>query len=99
METETLEKPTTVEDVICEASRIKGLLAEAMDEGVRQAARSLKRGRHAAEDAVEEARHRVKQYPFAAVGIALGAGLLLGGMIACLAARRNPSANRSQPKA
>ena len=93
---ETLEKPVSMQDVTSEVSRIKCLLAEAVDEGVKQSVRSLKRGRHAAEDAVEDARHRVKQYPFAAVGIALGAGLVLGGLVGCMATWRHSPAE-SQP--
>ena len=62
-----LEKPGTAEDALREVSRIKSLIAEAVDEGVRTAVRAIKRGRYAAEDAIEDAKHTVKQQPLQAM--------------------------------
>ena len=87
MPNDVSEIPATMEDVLQEVSRIKDMVKDAVDDGVRSATRGLKRSRYAAEDALDEARHTVKQYPLEAMGVAFGAGVLLGGL-ACLIFRR-----------
>ena len=51
-----LEMPATVEDVLREVSKIKTTVTEAVDDGVKSAVRTLKQGRDAAEDAIDDAR-------------------------------------------
>jgi ElaB/YqjD/DUF883 family membrane-anchored ribosome-binding protein len=82
-----LEKPIA-EDALREVSRIKSLVTEAVEDGVRTALRAVKRGRHVAEDAIDDARHSVKQQPLQAIGIVFAAGVLLGSVITWAAARR-----------
>ena len=60
---------------------IKHLAADAVEDGVRAARRAVKtakRGLEYASDLRDEAAYRVKREPFKAVGLAFGAGLLMG---------------------
>jgi ElaB/YqjD/DUF883 family membrane-anchored ribosome-binding protein len=88
MPTDFLGKQATVEDLIREVSRIRIVVTDAVEEGVQSAMKAMKQGRHAAEDAIDDARHTIKQKPFQAMGIVFGAGVLAGGIIAWLGTRR-----------
>jgi ElaB/YqjD/DUF883 family membrane-anchored ribosome-binding protein len=83
-----LEMPATVEDVLKEVSRIRTTVTEAVDDGVKSAIRALKQGRHAAEDALDDARHSVKQNPLQSVGLVFVAGVLAGWLVSLLGRRR-----------
>lgn len=83
-----LEMPATVEDVLKEVSRIRETVTEAVDDGVKSAVRALKQGRHAAEDAIDDARHTVKQNPLQSVGLVFVVGVLAGWLIGALGSRR-----------
>ena len=83
-----MEKPATVEDVAREVSKIRSIVTDAVEDGVRSARQAIKHGRHAAEDVIEEAQHAVKQRPLQAMGIAFAAGLLAGSFLAWIAFRR-----------
>jgi ElaB/YqjD/DUF883 family membrane-anchored ribosome-binding protein len=83
-----LEKPVTAEEALREVSRIKSLVTEAVEDGVRTALRAIKRGRYAAEDAIDDAKHSVKQQPLQAVGIVFAAGILIGSALTMVAMRR-----------
>ena len=89
MPTDFLGKQATVEDLLHEVSRIRSVVTEAVEDGVESAVKALKQGRHAAEDAIDDARHTIKQKPFQAMGVVFGAGVLVGGMIAWLSSRRD----------
>ena len=78
MPAELLQKPATVDDVLREVSKFKSTITEAVDDGVRSALRTIKQGRHAAEDAIDDARHAVKQSPLQAVSIVFAAGIVVG---------------------
>jgi len=82
-----LDMPATVEDVLKEVSRIRETVTEAVDDGVKSAVRALKQGRHAAEDAIDDARHTVKQNPLQSVGLVFVVGVLAGWLISALARR------------
>ena len=43
--------------------------------------RLVKRTRHAAEDLMDDFTHQIKHYPLRSVGIALGAGAILGVLV------------------
>jgi ElaB/YqjD/DUF883 family membrane-anchored ribosome-binding protein len=88
MRTDGVEKPVMIEDALREASKLKSVVAEAVDDGVRSASQAIKRGRYAAEDALEEAEHTIKQRPFQSMGAAFAAGLLAGGIVVWLGSRR-----------
>jgi hypothetical protein len=58
-----LEKPATVEDVAREVSKIRSIVTDAVEDGVRSARQAFKHGRHAAEDLLEDAQPPVHQSP------------------------------------
>jgi ElaB/YqjD/DUF883 family membrane-anchored ribosome-binding protein len=58
-----------------------------VDDGVKSAVRALKQGRHAAEDAIDDARHTVKQKPLQSVGLVFVIGVLAGWVISALSRR------------
>ncbi len=92
MAVEYLEKTATLDDVLREFSKIKSMVADAVDEGVRSALRAARKGRNAAQEAYEEGvdsvRKAVKQNPLETVGIALAAVVVAGGVVAWLTLRR-----------
>lgn len=89
MPVDVFEKPATVEDVLREVSRIKSVVTEAVDDGVRSAMKAIKQGRHAAEDAIYDARHAVKQNPLQAMGLVFAAGVVTGALVAWIGFRRD----------
>ena len=89
MPTDVLEMPATVEEALREVSRIKTVVAEAVEDGVKTALKAVKQGRYAAEDMLGEARHTVKQRPFQAVGVVFAAGVLTGTLLGWLCTRRD----------
>lgn len=82
------EKPATVESPLREVSKIRSMVTDAVDDGVRSANQAIRRGRYAAEDAIEEAKHTVKQRPFQAMGTAFAAGVLAGTVLSWIGFRR-----------
>ena len=88
MPADMLEKPAMVEDVAREVPKIRSLVTDAVEDGVRSARQAIKHGRYAAEDVIEEAQHAVKQRPLQAMGIAFAAGVLAGGFLAWIGFRR-----------
>lgn len=89
MPTDVLEMPATVEEALREVSRIKTVVSEAVEDGVKTALKAIKQGRYAAEDMLGEARHTVKQRPFQAVGVVFAAGVLTGTLLGWLCTRRD----------
>jgi ElaB/YqjD/DUF883 family membrane-anchored ribosome-binding protein len=83
-----MESPAIAEDVLREASRIGNRVTDVMKDGVRVANQQIRRGRHAAEDMLDDAKHRVKRKPFAAVAVVFATGFLFGGIFACAAMRQ-----------
>jgi ElaB/YqjD/DUF883 family membrane-anchored ribosome-binding protein len=88
MPPEILEKVGSVDDVLREVSKIKSIITDAVEDGVKSAVHALKKGRHAAEDAIDDARHTVKQRPFQAMGVVFAAGFLTGSILGWLGSRR-----------
>jgi len=83
-----VEVPSSIEEALREVSRIKSMVTEAVEDGVKSAMKTIKQGRNAAEDAIDEARHTVKQKPFQSIGVVFGAGVLVGGLLAWIGSRR-----------
>jgi len=77
-----------MEDVLHEISKIRGIVSDAVDDGVKSAMRAMKQGRDAAEDAIHDARRAVRQNPLQAVGVVFAAGVLVGSLIAWMGTRR-----------
>lgn len=88
MAPEVLQNPPSMEDIAREVSKIKSIIAEAVDDGVRSAIKTVKQGRRAAEDAVDGTKHVVKRNPLEAVGIAFAGGMLMGVLAAWIGMRR-----------
>jgi ElaB/YqjD/DUF883 family membrane-anchored ribosome-binding protein len=93
MATEILEQSATMDDVLREFSKIKSVVADAVNDGMRSALRAIEKGRNAAEDAIDDAIHdakkAVKQNPLEAVGIMFAAGVLIGGLLTWISTRRS----------
>ena len=89
MPSEVLEMPAAVEEALREVSRVKAVVTEAVEDGVKSAMKTIKQGRYAAEDMIGDARHTVRRRPFQAVGVVFAAGVLTGTLIGWLASRRD----------
>jgi len=89
MTPDVLEKTPSVEEVLREVSRIKTVVTDAVEDGVKSALKAIKQGRHAAEDVLDDARHTVKQRPFEAIGIVFAAGILTGAFLTWIGSRRS----------
>jgi hypothetical protein len=50
-----------------EASRLRGVVTDAMDDGLVNARRAARRGYNSAEDLIDEATHRIKRHPLRSV--------------------------------
>ena len=88
MPAELLEKVPSPTDVLREVTRVKTVVAEAVEDGVKAALKLVKQGRASAEDVLEEARHKVKKSPIEAVGIVFAAGVLTGSLLTWMGCRR-----------
>lgn len=71
-----------------EASRLKALATEAVEDGVRATKRALTHGLHDLGDLRDSAAYRVKRAPLLTVGLAFAAGILLG-VVAGRVTRKN----------
>ena len=82
------ERPETVENPLREVSKIRSKVTDAVEDGVRSASQAIRHGRYAAEDAIEEAKHTVKQRPLQAMGTVFAAGVLAGTFLTWMGFRR-----------
>lgn len=83
-----LAKPETVEDALGKVSKIRSIATDAVEDSLRSANRVIRRGRRAAEDVIEETKHRIKHRPLQAMGVIFAVGVLAGGLAACIGLRR-----------
>jgi ElaB/YqjD/DUF883 family membrane-anchored ribosome-binding protein len=92
MAIESLEKTATLDDVLREFSKMRSMVADAVDDGVRSALRSIRKGRSAAEDVYEDAadsvKRAVRQNPLETVAIAVAAVVITGSVLGWVAMRR-----------
>ncbi len=70
-----------------EAARVKERVSHAVEEGIDAAKKAVKRGRHAAEDLIDETAYRIKREPLNSVAITLGVGFGFGILCGWLLAR------------
>jgi ElaB/YqjD/DUF883 family membrane-anchored ribosome-binding protein len=82
------ERPETVENPLREVSKIRSMVTDAVEDGVRSASQAIRHGRYAAEDAIDEAKHTVKQRPLQAMGTVFAAGVLAGTFLTWIGFRR-----------
>ena len=85
---DVLEKTATVENPLREVSKIRSRVTDAVEDGVRSASQAIRHGRYAAEDAIEDAKHTVKQRPLQAMGTVFAAGILAGTFLTWIGFRR-----------
>ena len=71
-----------------EAVRLKEVISDAVEDGLRAARRTMKEGRELAEDGYEEAIHTVKNYPLQTVAVTFGVALATGAFLGWLMFRR-----------
>lgn len=88
MPADVVEKPATVEDARREVSKIRSIVTDAVEDGVRSASRAIRHGRYAAEEVIDQAEHQVKQRPLQAIGLLFAAGMLVGGLLTWIGLRR-----------
>lgn len=88
MPTDFIEKAPSVEEVLREVSHIKTVVSDAVEDGFKSALKAVRQGRHAAEDVLDEAKHKVRQKPFEAVGIVFAVGVMTGAVLTWLSSRR-----------
>lgn len=74
MAAEVMEKPVMVNHSFRGISKIRSIVTDVVEDGVRSANHAIKHGRYAGEDALDQVKHTVKQRPFQAVGTAFAAG-------------------------
>lgn len=89
MTPDVLDRTPSVEEVLREVSRIRTVVTEAVEDGVKSAVKTIKQGRHAVEDVLDDARHTVKQRPFESMGVVLAAGILTGAFLTWICSRRS----------
>lgn len=89
MATEFMDRSSaTVDDVLREVTRFKGMVTEAVEDGVESAMRAIETGREAANDAMVDARRAIKRNPLQAAGIIFAAGIVMGTLLAWTTSRR-----------
>ena len=64
-----------------EASRLKGVVAEAVEDSMVTARRAVKHGYASAEDWVDEASHQIKRHPLGYVAGAFALGALVSWLV------------------
>lgn len=65
-----------------------------MEDAVDNAKRMARRGKHAAEDLIDDTEYRIKKEPFRAVGVVFGVGMGLGLMTGWMIARLTRSCEK-----
>ena len=91
MKAEVLDRVTDLSGVAAQlqagVTRMQEAVADAVEDGIATTKRSLKRGRQAAEDLVDDAEHYVKRHPLSTLGMSFGVGMGLGAVIGFLLSR------------
>lgn len=64
-----------------EASRLKGVVSDTVEDSIVSARRAVKRGYGSAEDLVDEAAHSIKRYPLGSVIGAFAIGAFAGWLL------------------
>jgi ElaB/YqjD/DUF883 family membrane-anchored ribosome-binding protein len=82
------ERQPTLDDVVGGVSRIKAMVTEAVEDGVKTALRTVKQGKDVAEDKIHDARYAIKRNPFRAIGIVFAAGVAVGSLATWMSSRR-----------
>lgn len=70
-----------------DATHIKEKVSNAIEDGIKVAKRTVKSGRHRAQEVLDDATYRIKHDPLRSVAICFGVGMGLGAMVGWLAKR------------
>lgn len=84
-----IDKAPSVDEVLREVSRIKEVVTDAVEDGVKQALKAIESGRESAEDLIHDTKRRVRQKPLEAVGIVFAVGVLTGALLTWAGSRRS----------
>jgi ElaB/YqjD/DUF883 family membrane-anchored ribosome-binding protein len=84
-----LEKAPTVDEVVRGVSRIKSVVTDAMDDGIRSARRAAKQGKAFAQDTIHDARYAIKRKPLQSAAVVLAAGVVIGSFITWILSPRD----------
>ncbi len=86
-----------VEDVAkagYDVEKFKVRAAHAVEDGMAQAKRLVKKGEYAADDLMDDTAHLIKHEPFRSVGVTFGVGVGLGIFAGWLLTRRTKHSNQ-----
>ena len=64
-----------------EASRLRGVVTEAVDDSLVNARRAARRGYNSAEDLIDDVSHEIKRHPLRSVLCALAVGAIAGWLL------------------
>lgn len=82
MENKTMDNVTDVTMNLAhlahQVAKARTLIDDVIDDGKHKVERTVKRGRVAVEDCVEDTTYFIKRHPWESVGIAVGVGTLVG---------------------
>jgi ElaB/YqjD/DUF883 family membrane-anchored ribosome-binding protein len=89
MATDFMEKSSaSVDDVLREVTRIKGIVKDAVEDGVEAALSAIEQGRDATENAMVDARRAIKRNPLQAAGIIFASGIIAGTLLTWMSSSR-----------
>ncbi len=84
-----MEKAPTIDEVVSGVSRIKSVVTDAVDDGIRSARKAAKQGKAFAQDTIHDARYAIKRKPLQSAGIVFAAGVLFGSFITWVVSPRD----------
>ena len=74
---------------------MKEAVSEALEDGIDSAKRTVRHGRRAVEDLVDDARYELKKRPFETAVISFAGGVVLGTIAGILLTRKDGHSSRS----
>jgi len=91
METKTMENVTdsavNLAHLTHQVAKAKTLIEDVIDVGMHKVDRSIKRSRVAVEDCIEDTTYFIKRHPWESIGVAVGAGTVIGLLVGWLTTR------------
>ena len=89
MQTDFMEKAPSVDEVLREVSRIRTVVTDAVEDGVKTAVKAIEQGRETAEDMLDDAKRRVRRRPVESMGVVFAVGILTGALLTWISSRRS----------
>ncbi|MFY9854043.1 MAG: hypothetical protein WAK26_09225 [Terracidiphilus sp.] len=86
---QVMEKAPTVDEVVRGVSRIKSVVTDAVDDGIRSARSAAKQGKAFAQDTIHDARYAIKRNPLQSASIVFAAGVVIGSLITWILSPRD----------